>query len=50
MGERVDTATPAELSKIDEARADINEILADVFEQMLLEAGLVQPLVASEGL
>jgi hypothetical protein len=48
LGERVDTATPVELAKIDKARADINEVLADVFEQLLLEAGLVQPLVSSE--
>jgi hypothetical protein len=49
LGERVDTATPAELAKIDESRADINEILADVFEQLLLEAGLIQLLVTREG-
>ena len=49
LGEGMDTATPAELAKIDESRADINEVLADVFEQLLLEAGLVEPLVASEG-
>ena len=44
----MDTATPAELAKIDESRADINEVLADVFEQLLLEADLVEPLVVSE--
>ena len=49
LGSKIDTATQHELTGIDEARADISEVLADVFEQLLLEAGLVQPLVASEG-
>jgi hypothetical protein len=49
LGVQLDTATPAELARIDESRADINEVLADVLEQLLLEADLVQPLVSSEG-
>ena len=39
---------PEELDEIDGQRADINEILAGVFEQLLLEAGLVESLVVSE--
>jgi hypothetical protein len=49
LGSRVDTASEAELANADEARVDINEILAGEFEQLLLKAGLVEPLVASEG-
>ena len=49
LGERIDAATPAELARIDESRVGTHGILADVFDQLLLEAGLVQPLVSSEG-
>jgi hypothetical protein len=49
LGSRLDTASEAELARIDEARAEINEILAGEFEQLLLEAGLVQPFVTGEG-
>ena len=49
LDSRVDTVTEAEMVRIDESRADISEILPGVFEQLLLEAGLVQPLVSSEG-
>ena len=47
LGSRVDTASETELTRIDEARADINEILAEVFEQLLLEAGLVESRLSS---
>ena len=43
-----DTASEAELASTDEARAEINEVLADVFEQLLLEAGLIEPFVTGE--
>ena len=48
LGARIDRAGPEELAEIDGQRADINEILAGVFEQLLLEAGLVEPPVVSE--
>lgn len=41
LGKMVDRATGAGLARIDEARATIAEALADVFEQLLLEAGLL---------
>ena len=43
-----DTASEAELASTDEAGAEINEVLADVFEQLLLEAGLIEPFVTGE--
>ena len=48
LGNKIETAAPADVIKIDESRADINEVLADVFEPLLLAAGLVEPPVASE--
>ena len=48
LGARIDKAGPEELAGIDGQRADIDEVLAGVFEHLRLEAGLVEPLVTGE--
>jgi hypothetical protein len=49
LGKMVDGATEVGLARIDDVRTTVAEALADVFEQLLLEAGLVESLVVSRG-
>ncbi len=43
LGEQIDTAGPAELVAIDEELTDLRFILADSLEQILTQAGLLEP-------
>ena len=49
IGAAVDTAQWGETTKLDEEAAEYNEALADLFTAVLVDNGLVEPLVTSEG-
>jgi len=42
IGEETETATGADLAKLDEEAADLHEALSDIFTSALEDAGLVQ--------
>ena len=50
IGQAVDTATGSDLDELDEEAAEIDGKLSDLMVSLLVEAGLVEPLLASEGL
>jgi hypothetical protein len=49
IGLAVDGATGGDLERLDEEAAEIDGILSDLLVSLLVDAGLVEPLVASEG-
>jgi hypothetical protein len=49
IGQSVDTAQWGEVVKLDEEAVEYNEALADLFTAILVDNGLVEPLVTSEG-
>ena len=48
-GAAVDTANWGQIAKVDENAGELNEALADLFIAVLVDNGLVEPLVADEG-
>ena len=48
-GAAVDTANWGQMAKVDENAGELNEALADLFTAILVDNGLVEPLIASEG-
>jgi hypothetical protein len=48
-GAVVDTANWGQMAKVDENAGELNEALADLFIAVLVDNGLVEPLIASEG-
>jgi hypothetical protein len=48
-GAAVDTTNSGQMAKVDENAGELNEALADLFIAVLVDAGLVEPLVTSEG-
>jgi hypothetical protein len=48
-GATVDTANSGQMAKVDENAGELNEALADLFIAVLVDNGLVEPLIASEG-
>ena len=50
IGQAVDTATGSDLERLDEEAAEIDGILSELLVSLLVDAGLVEPLVAGEGL
>jgi hypothetical protein len=49
IGRSVDTAQWGEVAKTDEEVGDCNEALADLFTAVLVDSGLIEPFVTSEG-
>ena len=49
IGQAVDGATGSALDKLDEEAAEIDGTLSDLLVSLLVDAGLVEPLVVSEG-
>ena len=49
IGAATETATGPDLAEVDEEAAVIHETLSGLLIALLVEAGLVQPLVAREG-
>jgi hypothetical protein len=50
IGQSVDTAQWGEVTKLDEEAAEYNEALADLFIAVLVDSGLVEPLITSKRL
>jgi hypothetical protein len=48
-GAAVDTANWGQMAKVDENAGELNEALADLFIAVLVDNGLVEPLIAGEG-
>jgi fructoselysine-6-P-deglycase FrlB-like protein len=48
IGQAVDSATGSDLDELDEEAAEIDGILSDLLVSLLVDAGLVEPLVVSE--
>jgi hypothetical protein len=48
-GATVDTANWGQMARVDENAGELNEALADLFIAVLVDNGLVEPLIASEG-
>ena len=48
-GAAVDTANWGQMAKVDENAGKLNEVLADLFIAVLVDNGLVEPLIADEG-
>ena len=49
IGAATETATGSDLSELDEEAAEIDGILSDLLVSLLVDAVLVEPLVAREG-
>ena len=49
IGQAVGTATGSDLDELDEEAAEIDGILSDLLVSLLVDAVLVEPLVAREG-
>ena len=49
IGQAVDTAIGSDLDELDEEAAEIDGILGDLLVSFLVDPGLVEPLVVSEG-
>jgi len=49
IGAAVNTANWGQMAKVDENAGELNEALADLFIAVLVDNGLVEPLVADEG-
>jgi hypothetical protein len=48
-GAAVDTANWGQMARVDESAGELNEALADLFIAVLVDNGLVKPLVTGEG-
>ena len=49
IGQQIDGATSSDLDELDEETAEIDGILSDLLVSLLVDAGLVEPLVVGEG-
>jgi hypothetical protein len=49
IGAATETVTGSDLGELDEEAAEIDGILSDLLVSLLVDAGLVEPLVVSEG-
>jgi len=49
IGQAVDTATGSDLDELDEEAGEIDGILSDLLVSLLVDAGLVEPLIVDEG-
>ena len=47
-GAAVDTANWGQMAKVDENAGELNEALADLFTAVLVDNGLIEPLVTGE--
>jgi hypothetical protein len=47
-GAAVDTANWGQMAKVDENAGELNEALADLFIAVLVDSGLIEPLIAGE--
>jgi hypothetical protein len=50
VGEAAETASGSDLAELDEEASVLHETLSDLLIELLVEAGLVEPLIADEGL
>jgi hypothetical protein len=49
VGQATETATGSDLAELDEEASVLHETLSDLLVELLVEAGLVEPLVTGEG-